>query len=136
MKPFSIIAKQLPACLAILILCCNLAMPAALAPTTLDRIPALVGQQELWEITKATTIEWADNPVIKYPAGIDVKSLNLPGDDVSLTVICDCGWSRVLFMKTVWGENVALDEFGAFGSWGHDAGHFRFPSGYRRPIRT
>ncbi len=115
---------------AILLLTSASPLSASYTPSTLDRIPALIGQEEVWEITKLEAVNWAEYSLMKYPSGIDVKNLiNAGEEDITLAVISDCGWSRLIFIKTSWGNEIALDEFGAYGRLGRGSGEVRFPVG-------
>ncbi len=97
------------------------------SPTTFDRIPLTLQQELIWELTSTQLNNWADYSVLKYPSEIDVK--NIAETNLSLTIIPDCGWSRIMSIQTAWNIEGALDNCNSYGHVGRGAGEFRFPVG-------
>jgi hypothetical protein len=99
----------------------------ASSPTTLTRTPLKMDSQLIWELTKSHAENWAGNSILNYPCGIDVK--NIKDSYFSLTVITDCGWSRLINVRTDWEGERAIDHIKSFGNVGPDEGEFRYPDG-------
>jgi hypothetical protein len=94
--------------------------------TTLERTAFNVDGKLIYEITAATLNNLTGNPILNQPSGIDIKRID-DGNEY-LTVLPDCRWSRLIYIKTISDGIDGQDIIDSYGNAGPDSQQFVYPT--------